>query len=88
MVKFFDITPGSGQRFVAGDEQYTREKGSRVFASNIRLAKPEFEVNHRYMMTLESGRRVLARTNFWLRGKGPNYTGRVEFSDEEAKRGR
>jgi hypothetical protein len=85
MVKFFDVTPGAGQRYVAGDEQYTREKGRRIFASNITLSTPDFSVNKRYMMTVESGRRVLARTTFWLRGKGPEYTGKVEFSDEEAK---
>ena len=36
-------------------------------------------------MTMESRRRVIASTTFWLRGKGPNYSGKVEFSDDEAK---
>jgi hypothetical protein len=36
-------------------------------------------------MTVESGRRIIATTMFWLRGKGPNYSGKVEFSDDEAK---
>jgi hypothetical protein len=83
-LKFWEVSGGS-QRYVAGDEQFTREKGTRIFASNITLAKPEFEQNKRYLMTLESGRRMLANTTFWLRGKGPNYSGKVEFSDEEAK---
>ncbi len=83
-VKFWEIGPGQ-QRYVAGDEQYMREKGSRIFASSIELAKPEFETNKKYSMTIERGSRVLARTEFWLRGKGSNYSGKVEFSDEEAK---
>lgn len=83
-VKFFDITDG-GSRFVAGDEQYTRERGARIFASNIQLAKPEFDVNRKYMMTIESGHRRIAITSFWLRGKGANYSGKVEFSDDDAK---
>ena len=83
-VKFYEIT-GGGQRYVAGDEQYTRERGTRIFASNITLATPEFEVNKKYMMTVESRSRVIATAAFWLRGKGPNYSGKVEFSDEEAK---
>ena len=33
-VKFFDITGGE-KRYVAGDAQYTREKGSRIFGSSI-----------------------------------------------------
>jgi hypothetical protein len=83
-VKFWEITTGS-QRYVAGDEQFTRERGSRIFASSISLKKPEFEQNRRYLMTMENGRRIIASTNFWLRGKGPNYSGKVEFSDEEAR---
>ena len=83
-LKFWEIAPGA-QRFVAGDEQYMREKGSRIFASSIELAKPDFETNKKYSMTIERAGRVLARTEFWLRGKGPNYSGKVEFSDEEAK---
>lgn len=83
-LKFWELAGGT-QRYVAGDEQYTREKGSRLFASSIEITKPDFEQNKKYMMTLETGRRVLASTIFWLRGKGPNYSGKVEFSDDEAK---
>ncbi len=83
-VKFYDIT-GGDRKYVAGDPQYTRERGSRIFGSSIELAKPEFDVRHHYMMTVESGHRVIASTTFWLLGKGANYSGKVEFSDEETK---
>jgi hypothetical protein len=83
-VKFWQVDGGS-QHFVAGDEQYTRERGSRIFSASITVAKPEFDVNKQYLMTVESGARVLATTKFWLRGKGPKYSGKVEFSDEEAR---
>jgi hypothetical protein len=83
-VKFWETTAGS-QRFVAGDEQYISDKTTRVFAARITVGKPEFEANKKYMMTMESRGRVIATASFWLRGKGPNYTGKVEFSDDEAK---
>lgn len=83
-LKFWELGMGS-PRFVAGDEQYTRERGSRIFSAAITLAKPEFDTNKRYRMTIESGRRLLAETTFWLRGKGPKYSGTVEFTDEEAR---
>jgi len=83
-VKFYDITAGE-RRFVAGDPQYTRERGSRIFGSSIQLAKPEFDVRKHYMMTIESRGRTIATTQFWLLGKGANYSGKVEFSDAEAK---
>ena len=83
-VKFFDIT-GGDKKYVAGDPQYTREKGSRVFGSSIQLAKPLFDVRKHYQMTIESRGRTLAVTTFWLLGKGAQYSGKVEFSDSEAK---
>jgi hypothetical protein len=83
-VKFWELGSGS-PRFVAGDEQYTRERGSRIFSAAITVAKPEFDVNKQYRMSIESGGRVIAETKFWLRGKGPKYSGKVEFSDEEAR---
>jgi hypothetical protein len=84
-VKFYDITNGE-RRYVAGDPQYTRERGSRIFGSSIQLAKPEFDVRKHYMMNVESRGRIIATTNFWLLGKGANYSGKVEFTDEETRR--
>src|SRR5215510_13561543 len=52
-VKFYDIT-GGGRKFVAGDPQMTRERGSRIFGESIELAKPEFDVCKKYQMTIES----------------------------------
>ena len=83
-VKFYDITGGE-KRYVAGDPQYTRERGSRIFGSSIQLAKPEFDVRKHYMMTIESKGRTIAMTNFWLLGKGANYSGKVEFSDSDTR---
>jgi hypothetical protein len=82
-IKFYDIT--SGKKFVAGDAQYTRERGSRIFSSSIILGKPEFDVRKHYMMVAESRGRVIATTSFWLLGKGANYSGKVDFSDAEAR---
>ena len=83
-IKFYDVTHGD-KKFIAGDPQYTRDRGSRIFSASIQLAKPEFDVNKHYMMTIESSHRVIAMTQFWLRGKVANYSGKVEFSDEDAR---
>ena len=83
-VKFYDITAGA-KKFVAGDPQMTRERGSRIFGASIELAKPEFDVRKHYMMTIESRGRTMATTTFWLLGKGESHSGKVEFSDAEAK---
>ena len=83
-IKFYDITNGD-HKFVASDPQYTRERGSRIFGASIALAKPEFDVRKHYMMNVETRGHVIATTQFWLLGKGANYSGKVEFSDSEAK---
>ena len=83
-VKFYDISAGD-KKFVAGDAQMTRERGSRIFSANIDLEKPVFDVRKHYMMTIESRRRTIATTTFWLLGKGASYSGKVEFSDADAK---
>ncbi|HEY0708646.1 MAG TPA: hypothetical protein VGG33_17695 [Polyangia bacterium] len=83
-VKFWEASAGS-QRYIAGDEQYISDKTTRIFSARITLGTPEFEANKKYMMTMESRGRVIASTSFWLRGKGPNYSGKVEFSDEDTK---
>ncbi|HZL20082.1 MAG TPA: hypothetical protein VFG23_20280 [Polyangia bacterium] len=83
-VKFYDIT-GGDKRYVAGDPQYTRERGSRIFGSSIQLSKPDFDVRKHYMMSIESKGRTIAMTTFWLLGKGANYNGKVEFSDADTR---
>ncbi|MFH1131537.1 MAG: hypothetical protein V1754_09385 [Pseudomonadota bacterium] len=86
-VKFriYDIT--EGKKYVAGDSFFTPRRGERILASNVLLeADQGFSPNRKYFMQLISGRnKLLAKTTFWLRGKGEEFTGKVTFSDEEAK---
>jgi hypothetical protein len=82
MVKFYDVTGGT-RKYIAGDAQMTRERGTRVFASDIEVAKPDFDANRKYMMVVETKGRTLASTIFWLRGKGEEYSGKVDFTDKD-----
>lgn len=83
-VKFWDVT-GGAKRYVAGDAQMTRDQDSRILASDIELAKPVFNVNKKYLMSVESRGRKIATTTFWLRGKQDSFSGTVEFSEDEAR---
>jgi hypothetical protein len=82
MVKFYDVTSG-GRKYIAGDAQMTRERGTRVFASDIEVAKPDFDANRKYLLVVETKGRTLAQTTFWLRGKREEYSGKVDFSEKE-----
>lgn len=82
MVKFYDVTGGM-RKYIAGDAQMTRERGTRVFASDIEVAKPDFDANRKYMMVVETKGHTLASTVFWLRGKGEEYSGKVDFTEKD-----
>jgi hypothetical protein len=88
-VKFFDVTNrGKKPRFVTSDSQYTSKRGERVLFNSIVVEKGEelFHTNHKYLMRLESQKRIIASATFVLRGKGPRYSGKVTFSEEDAKK--
>ena len=63
-------TSPQGKKYVAGDPQYTRERGSRIFGSSIQLAKPEFDVRKHYMMTIESRGQIIADDHLLAAGQG------------------
>jgi hypothetical protein len=83
-VRFFDVT-GGARRFVTAFEQYTSARGQRILAANVALEKPEFDINRKYLMVVENRGKVMANTTFTLRGDAPKYSGKVEFSDEDAR---
>lgn len=84
-VKFYDVT--ARRKFRMQDSIYMTGRGQEILATSLELMKDDFEINRHYEMQLVSKRqkRVVAKTRFWLRGKGEVYSGRVEFSDEDAK---
>jgi hypothetical protein len=82
-VKFYDITDPV-KKLIAGDSFYLEKKGQRIYASNMMLNRPRFEVNRKYEMRVLSRQRVLASTTFWLRGEKERYSGKVTFTDQEA----
>jgi len=84
-IRFFDVT--EGKKFIAADSFYIPQRGQRIFASNMLLEQPRFEVNRKYMMQVIGPRRntVLANTTFWLRGQKERYSGRVTFTDEDTR---
>ncbi len=88
-VKFYDITNKAKKpRFVTSDSQYTSKRGERVLFNSIVVEKGEelFSINHKYLMRLESKKKIIASATFTLRGKGPKYSGKVTFSEEDAKK--
>lgn len=83
-VSFYDIT--EGRKLIDSDSIYLAQRGEMILASNIVLQKPRFRINRKYAMYVTTAHgQMLAATMFWLRGKAEVYSGRVTFSDDEAR---
>lgn len=86
-VKIYQVDGGSFRLMPNGVfEQYLRNRGERIYSSSIRLSEnDEFEMNKKYLVTIENRRQRLASSPLILRAEGPKYSGKVEFSEEDAK---
>jgi hypothetical protein len=79
----YDITDGAHDRKATNEQFMTR--GDRVLFNAITLDKEDFPMNKKYRFVIENRGQSLAQGEFILRGEGPHYSGKVEFSDDEAK---
>src|SRR5262245_18571355 len=82
VVKLYDMT--AGKQLVATFEQFTDERGQGSLMSSMVLDRKDIGVNKQLLMTLESKGRILASSQFKILGQGDKYTGKVDFSEDEA----
>lgn len=83
MLVLYDVTAGAHQQKVTSEQFMTR--GDRVIFNSVVFDKEDIEGNRKYLMTIEDRKRVIASGTFILREEGPRYSGKVNFSDEDAK---
>ncbi len=83
MIKFYDVTSGP-QLLLGASEAFNDSRGQKTIVSNIVLDKKGFGVNKRILMTIENKGKILASTRFKILGEGERFTGKVNFSEEEA----
>jgi hypothetical protein len=83
VVKLYDISNG-GQAMLATFEQYLDGRGQRSLISNMKLERKQFGVNKHILITVESRGRVLATGRFKIVGEAERYSGKVDFSEDEA----
>ncbi len=82
-VKFYDVTSGP-KHMIASFEQYLEGRGQRTLLSKAILERKFFGVNKVIYMTIENRGQVLASTKFKILGEGEKYSGKVDFTEEEA----
>jgi hypothetical protein len=86
MVKIYDVSTRPQQLLVTF-EQFTDSRGQASLMSHMTLERKMVGVNKHLMITMESKGRVLASTRFKILGESERYTGKVDFSEEDAAGG-
>ena len=86
VVKVYEMN-GGRQQLLLTFEQFTSERGMTALVSNMTLERKHVGVNKELLVTMENKGRVLASNRFRILGQGERYTGKVDFSEEEANGG-
>ena len=83
VVKLYDLS-GKSQQLLVSFDQFTDERGQRTIVSTMTLDKKQVGVNKELLMTMENKGKVLASTKFKILGEGEKFSGKVDFSADEA----
>jgi hypothetical protein len=83
VVKLYELT-GKGQQLLATIEQFTDSRGQSSLVSYINLDRKTMGANKEMQMTIENHGKVLASSRFKLLGQQEKFTGKVDFSEDEA----
>jgi hypothetical protein len=83
VVKLFDLS-GGRQQLLVTFEQFTDSRGQSSLVSYMSLERKTTGANKEFLLTLENRGKVLASSRFKLLGQQEKFTGKVDFSEEEA----
>ena len=83
-IKYYDTS--HGQTFLASSDNFTdsAQRGDKTILTKIKLEKKWAGVNHPVLITIENKGKVLASTTVMIKGEGESYSGKVNFSEEDA----
>jgi hypothetical protein len=86
VVKIYELV-GRTKQLLSTFEQFTDERGQRTLTSNVILERKQFGVNKQLLVTMEYRGRVLASGKLKILGQADRFSGKVDFSEEEAAHG-
>lgn len=86
LVKIYELA-GRGQQLMATIEQFTDSRGQFSLLSNIVLDRKSIGVNKQMLMVVEAKGKILGSARFKILGEGDKYSGKVNFSEDEANGG-
>lgn len=87
LVKIYDVS-GRSRTILASFEQFTDGgRGQTTLLSSMTLDRKTMGVNKQLMLTIESKGKVLASQTFKILGEAERFSGKVDFSEDEANKG-
>jgi len=82
-VKIYELV-GRTQQLLASFDQYTDSRGQLSLIGSMKLERKTIGVNKNLLLIIENKGKTLASTRFKVLGEGERYTGKVNFSEDEA----
>ena len=82
-IKYYDIS--QGKQFLASSDNFSDSRGEKTILTKVTLDKKWAGVNKNILVTLENKGKVLASTTIKILGEGEHYTGKVNFSEDDAQ---
>jgi len=82
-IKVYELT-GKSQQLLVSFDQFTSERGEQALISSMTLEKKQVGVNKELLMTMENKGKILASSKFKIVGEGEHFSGKVDFSEDEA----
>lgn len=80
-ISFYDIE-AQPKHHINSFSMMLYKKGDKILTQRVKLHRPEFTANHRYLIEVTNKKIRQASQEFNLRGIPTVYSGEVDFSDE------
>jgi hypothetical protein len=81
-IKYYDVS--AGQRYLASSDNFSDTRGEKTVLTKVVIDKKWAGVNKPILVTFENKGRVLASTTIKILGEGEHFSGKVDFSEDEA----
>jgi len=82
-IKYYEMQ-GRTQQFLASSDNFTDSRGEKTILTKVTIDKKWAGVNKNLLVRIENKGKVLASTQIQIIGEGERFSGKVNFSEEEA----
>jgi hypothetical protein len=82
-IKYYELN-GRTQQFLASSDNFTDTRGEKTILTKVTIDKKWSGVNKNLLVTLENKGKILASTTIKILGEGERFSGKVDFTEQEA----